>query len=87
MRKLCAALFAAFAPMAAWAQVGRGGNLLHEDGASADGELTIPMLLAIFAIAYGIYKILVKKNGFSGSANFMIAVVAAIFIVTIATMH
>ena len=56
MRKFCAALFVTLATTAAWAQVGRSGNVLYEDDGSSD-KIFGPHLIPVVAGAAAGYFI------------------------------
>ena len=77
MRKFGAALFAAFAPMAVRAQVGRGGNVLYEDegpGGSMFGPWMVPVLMGA-AVGYFIERAYNKskqdKEGIRYSSEYL----------------
>lgn len=59
MQKKTRAILAsvAFMPVLALAQVGRGGNILNEDGGSGDGDIFGPWLIPVVIGAVGGYFI------------------------------
>ena len=78
-RKIQAILISvAFMPMVALAQVGRGGNVLNDDGGSGGGDMFGPWLIPVVIGAAGGYfieraynKAKLDKEGFKYSSEYL----------------
>lgn len=87
MRSFWIWICVALAPVLAWAQLDRGGNVLHEDDGGGSGRLpsgTLAGLAVLGLLTWGIYKYLEKTTKYSSAANGNIAFFVALGIVALA---
>lgn len=89
MRSFWIWICVALAPIAAWAQLDRGGNVLNEDDGGGSGRLTPGSLagfVVLVALTWGIYKYLERTTGNSSAANFNIAFFSALAVAALVSL-